>query len=109
MRRKLAFGAAIVLVVVAAATGIAIAAGGDDEQPLTGSTYDRATAAALRHTGGGTVTETETGDGGAAYEVEVRLSDGRQVEVQLDENFRVLGREADDDGAGDTDEGAGDD
>jgi uncharacterized membrane protein YkoI len=100
MRRKLAFGAAVVLVFAAAATGIAIAAGGDDEQPLTGATYDRATAAALRHTGGGTVTETETGDDGAAYEVEVRLSNGRQVEVQLDENFRVLGREADDDTAG---------
>jgi uncharacterized membrane protein YkoI len=100
MRRKLAFGAAVVLVVAAAATGIAIAAGGDDEQPLRGATYDRATAAALRHTGGGTVTETETGDDGAAYEVEVRLSNGRQVDVQLDENFQVLGREADDDTAG---------
>ena len=109
MRRKLAYGAALVLVVAAAAAGIAIAAGGDDEQPLTGSTYDRATAAALRHTGGGKVTETETGDDGAAYSVEVRLANGRQVEVQLDANFKVLGREADDDGAADEEERPGDD
>ena len=101
MRRKLAFGAAVVVVVAAAAAGIAIAAGGDDEKPLTGPTLDRAPAAALRHTGGGTVTEPETGDDGGAYEVEVRLSNGRQVEVQLDERFAVLGQEADDDGASD--------
>ena len=108
MRRKVVFGAAIVLVLAAAAAGIAIAGGGD-EQPLTGTTLDRATAAALRHTGGGTVTETETGDDGAAYEVEVRLADGRQVEVRLDERFAVLGQEADDDGANDEDEGSDDD
>jgi hypothetical protein len=102
MTRKLALGAAVLVVLAAAATGIAVAAGvGDDEEPLTGSTLDRATAAALLHTGGGTVVETETGDDGAAYEVEVSLPNGRQVEVQLDENFNVFGREADDDGAGD--------
>jgi uncharacterized membrane protein YkoI len=109
MKRKLAFGAALVLVVAAAAAGLAIAGGGDDDQPLTGSTYDRATAAALRYTGGGTVTETEVGDDGAAYEVEVRLANGRQVEVRLDRSFAVLGQEADDDGAGDREEGADDD
>ena len=108
MRRKLAFGAAVILVIAAAATGIAIAAGGDDDQALEGKTLAQASAAALRHTGGGTVTEAETGDDGAAYEVEVRLPSGGQVEVRLDENFTVLGQSADDDGAGD-EEHAGDD
>jgi hypothetical protein len=99
MTRKHALIAALVLVLAAVSAGIAIAAaGGGDEQPLTGSTLDRATAAALEHTGGGTVTETESGDDGAAYGVEVRLADGSQVEVNLDENFKVIGEEADDDG-----------
>jgi uncharacterized membrane protein YkoI len=109
MRRKLTFGAAVVLVVAAAATGIAIAAGGEDDEPLTGKTLTQASAAALRHTGGGTVTETEVGDDGAAYEVEVRLADGRQVEVRLDADFDVLGQETDDDGAGHEEDGPGDD
>jgi hypothetical protein len=109
MKRKVTFGAALVLVLVAAAAGIAIASGGDDEQPLTGTTLEQATAAALRHTGGGTVTETETGDDGAAYEVEVRLANRRQVEVRLDERFVVLGQETDDDGGAHEGENGGSD
>ena len=108
MRRKLAIGAALVVVLGAAAAGIAVAAGGDDDEALTGTTLARAKAAALRHTGGGTVTEAEVGDDGAAYDVEVRLPSGRQVEVMLDRRFAVIGREADDDGAAE-DEGADDD
>jgi uncharacterized membrane protein YkoI len=78
----------------------AAAAGGDPDQQLTGATRDRAVAAALAATGGGTVLETEAGDDGVAYGVEVRLADGRQVEVQLDQAFRVVGREADEDRPG---------
>jgi uncharacterized membrane protein YkoI len=88
--------------------GVGVAASGSDDKPLRGSTYDKATAAALEHVGEGTVTETEIGDDGAAYEVEIRLDNGSQVEVQLDSNFDVTGSEADDDGAGDTDEGGDD-
>lgn len=69
----------------------------DSDTPLTGSDLDRAVAAALEHTGGGEVTETETGDDGAAYGVEIRLDDGSQVEVNLDAEFNVIGSEADDD------------
>ena len=84
-------------------TGAAVAAtSGDDEEPLTGSNLDKATAAALEETGGGTVVETEGGDDGAAYSVEVRLDDGSQVEVNLDKNFNVIGNEADDDGPNDS-------
>jgi len=109
MTRKIAVIAALVLVVGAVSAGFAIAAGGGDDKPLTGSSLDKATAAALAHTGGGTVTETEVGDDGAAYGVEVRLADGRQVEVNLDANFNVIGAENDDDGANDKDDGPNDD
>jgi hypothetical protein len=46
------------------------------------------------------VTETEAGDDGAAYGVEVRLPDGRQVEVNLDQSFNVIGQEPDEDQPG---------
>jgi hypothetical protein len=108
-RRWLA-GGALAVVAVGAGTGFAIAAAGDDDQPLKGSDLDQATAAALEHTGGGTVIETEVGDDGAAYGVEVRLDDGSVVEVSLDENFDVTGDESDDDGAaGEDEDGAYDD
>jgi uncharacterized membrane protein YkoI len=101
MTRKLALGGALIVVLAALTAGIAIAAGGgDDDEPLTGSTRDRAVNAALEHTGGGTVQETEVGDDGAAYGVEIRLDDGRQVEVNLDEDFNVIGQEEDDDTPG---------
>lgn len=103
-RTKLIAGTIAAVAVIGVGAGFTIAADGDD-QPLTGTAYDRATAAALDHVGEGTVVETEVGDGGAAYEVEIRLDDGSHVEVQLDENFDVTGTEADDD----TDEGGDDD
>jgi uncharacterized membrane protein YkoI len=98
-------GAAAAAVAVAAGTGIAVAAGGDDDStpPITGSALERASAAALQETGGGRVTETEAGDEDGAYEVEVTL-DGRQVDVHLDEDFKVRSTEGDDDrGAADDD------
>ena len=73
-------------------------------QPLTGTSLEQASTAALAHTGGGEVTEAEVGDDGAAYEVEVRLADGRSVEVQLDAQYQVTGEEADDDDGGAADE-----
>jgi uncharacterized membrane protein YkoI len=104
-RRKLIAAAASVVAVAGVTGGMAIAAGStDDDQPVTGSTLEEATQAALAFTGGGTVTETEVGDDGAAYGVEIRLSDGSQVEVELDENLRVIGQEADDDGGSEPDE-----
>jgi len=84
-----------------AATGVA----GDSEQPITGAAYEKASAAALKHTGGGRVTETEVGDEDSYYEVEVTLDDGRQVDVQLDENFNVIGVKVDDESEdGDSDD-----
>jgi hypothetical protein len=77
--------------------GSAVAAGiGDDdeaERSITGASLQKATAAALDHVGGGRVTETEVRDEEGFYEVEVTLEDGSQVDVHLDESFRVLGQE----------------
>lgn len=91
-------GTALALAAIGGATGFAIASA-DDDRPLTGDALERARAAALAHTGGGSVIETEVGDDGAAYGVEIRLEDGSVVEVALDRDFRVIGDETDDDGA----------
>ena len=109
MKKRIGIVAGIVLALGAVTGGIAIAAGAGDDKPLTGSSLERATDAALKHTGGGEVIETEVGDDGAAYGVEVRLDDGRVVEVDLDSDFAVIGQEADDDGANDEDEAGEDD
>lgn len=100
-RTKWIVGGALALAVVGGGAGVALGGAGDDDAPLTGSALEQASAAALEHTDGGTIVETEIGDGGAAYGVEVRLDDGRTVEVSLDQDFQVIGRTADDDGAGD--------
>jgi peptidase YpeB-like protein len=94
-RKKLIIGGIAALAAIGFGAGAAIAQG-EDDRPLRGTSRERATKAALEHVGGGTVTETEVGDDGAAYGVEVRLSDGRQVEVQIDENFSATGVEQDD-------------
>ncbi len=84
------------VVAVGVGGGVALAASaGDDDTPITGPDLARAEAAALAYTGGGTVTETEVGDEESYYEVEVTLPDGRQVDVELDENFVVVGSSTD--------------
>jgi hypothetical protein len=100
MRRRTRWIVAAGLAVAVAGGVAAAATGGDADQELTGTTRDRAVAAALAATGGGTVLETEAGDDGAAYGVEVRLAEGRQVEIHLDKSFRVVGQEADEDHPG---------
>ena len=94
-------GGALALLIALGGAGLAIAnrGGKDTDTPLRGNALERATQAALTHTGGGSVIETEIGDGGAAYSVEIRLGDGSVVEVQLDAGFQVIGQESDDDGA----------
>jgi uncharacterized membrane protein YkoI len=86
--------------VIALGLGIAGAvtasqAGDENEQPIRGAALDRATEAALAHMGGGTVTGTEVGDEDSLYEVEITLDSGRQVDVQLDENFEVVSADTD--------------
>jgi len=114
MRDKLKGAVVAVVVIAALAVGgaaIAGAAGGDDDdsdKPISGSALDRASSAALDHTGGGQVTETEAGDEEGYYEVEVTRGDGSQVDVHLDRDFNVLGAQGDDDGSGE-DDGPNDD
>ena len=97
-------------VLVGAASGIAAANIPDSETPITGPALEQASEAALSHTGGGVVTDTEVGDEESLYEVEVTLDDGTQVDVQLDEAFEVVGTETDDhDEDDDEDEGHDDD
>ncbi|MFN0027953.1 MAG: hypothetical protein ACKV2O_12365 [Acidimicrobiales bacterium] len=87
---KLAAAAVAAGLVGAAAVGIA-AAQQDSEVPITGAELTEASAAALAHTGGGRVTETEVGDEESYYEVEVTMDDGTQVDVQLDRDFNFVG------------------
>lgn len=99
-------GAALALGTVGVGAAMVGASSGDDQEPaISGDALDRASAAALAHTGEGRVTDTEVGDEDSYYEVEVTLDDGSQVDVQLDEEFHVVDATADhEDPAGDTDE-----
>ena len=99
MRRRLMLIAAGVVAVVGLVLGgaaIADARQGDDGKPLSGATLQRASAAALKATGGGRVNETEyDSENGATYEVEVIKPNGSQVDVRLDEAFNVVVVEGD--------------
>jgi uncharacterized membrane protein YkoI len=103
--------AAAFAAIVAGGVGIAAAGGNSDstegpDTPITGDALQKASEAALAETGGGRVTGTEVGDEESYYEVEVTRDDGSQVDVQLDENFAVVGSAADhEDSPGDSDEG----
>jgi len=98
---RIVIGAAALAGAAAIGTaGVAIAggAGGEDanERPISAAALQRAEAAALDHTGGGRVTDTEEGDEESLYEVEVTRADGSSVDVQLDKDFKVVGDKADD-------------
>ena len=101
-------GVALAVAVIGGGTGVVVAGGGDDdeaERAITGTDLEKASAEALKHTGGGRVTGTEVGDEESYYEVEVTLDNGNQVDVQLDESFNVVGDEGDDsDGEGGSDD-----
>ncbi|NIJ04729.1 PepSY domain-containing protein [Frigoribacterium faeni] len=71
------------------------ASSSDDE--LVGADYDQAAAASIAAAGGGTVTDADrSDDGDVAYEVDVRLDDGTEVDVDLDASFAVLRTDVDD-------------
>jgi hypothetical protein len=96
--RKSAVVAGVVVVVGAGGVGAAAASGGPTEGPdvpITGAALQRASEAALAQTGGGRVTGSEVGDEESYYQVEVTLDNGHQVDVQLDEDFEVVGHETD--------------
>jgi uncharacterized membrane protein YkoI len=91
--KRVVIGVAALAALALGGAAIAGATGGDDdgsERAITGNALDRASSAALEHTGGGKVTGTEAGDEEGAYEVEVTRADGSQVDVHLDKGFNVL-------------------
>ena len=107
-RTRWIIAGAVALGLLGGGAGIALATGTqheDDgtERPITGDALNKAKAAALEHTGGGRVTETEAGDEEGYYEVEVTRDDGSQVDVHLDRSFHVIDSSAD--GRGDDDSG----
>ena len=94
--KRIAVVIASASVLTAGAVGGAFAVAGDDDatdRPIPAVDLEQAERAALDETGGGTVTETEVDDEESKYEVEVTLNDGTQVDVQLDEDFEVVGTE----------------
>jgi hypothetical protein len=103
-RTKWILAAGLAVAGVVGGAGAVMASGADDDAPLTGEQRDKAVAAAKAHVGDGDVTDTEVGDDGAAYGVEIRKPDGSQVEVNLDRDYRVTGTEANDDSEADDDE-----
>ena len=88
-KRKLWIAGGVLVLLMAIGGTTAVAVIGDDG-PLTGETLKKASAAALEAAGGGTVTDTESGDEDGAYEVEVTMADGSQVDVHLDSDFKFI-------------------
>jgi hypothetical protein len=68
-------------------------ANGKTEEVLTGDNATKAKAAAEAAEPGATVLRAETDAEGAAYEVHMTKSDGSQVTVKLDSNFKVTSTE----------------
>jgi hypothetical protein len=102
VRRRTAWiiGAAVAAAALGGAT-VAVAAGnlvvddltsnGGSQSTLSQADRDKAVQAALAKVGPGTVTDVEGGgDPGSAYEVEIRLNSGAEVEVNLGPDFQVL-------------------
>ncbi|NGZ99857.1 hypothetical protein G5V59_04950 [Nocardioides sp. W3-2-3] len=94
LRRKRVVLPALATVAALAVGGTVWAASADD---VSGDERDRVAAAATKAAGGGEAVEVERSDDrGEAYEVEVR-TDGREVEVTLDEDLKPVAEDRDDD------------
>jgi len=96
--------AAAVAMLLLLGAGVAYATGGDSSAQPTGGNIEKAKSAALDHTKGGSVTETEVGDEEGYYEIEVTSDDGTQADVHLDRDFNVLSTSADNESPDDKDE-----
>ncbi len=96
-KRTVAIGVGAAFAATAAIGGVAAATGGDDgDETVSGPQADKATAAALEATHGGTANSVERdGENGATWEVEVTRPDGSTVDVRLDENYQLVVIESD--------------
>ena len=93
--KRILTGALVAVAAVGAVASVA-AVTDDGDNTVTGRDADRATAAALRLTHGGTANSVERdSENGATWEVEVTRTDGTTVDVRLDENFRKVVIEGD--------------
>jgi hypothetical protein len=87
-----------IAIAIVAAAGASVLVGGaiayaanDSEGGVTGPGANRARAAALQATGGGTAAAVERdGEHSGTWEVEVRRIDGSVVDVRLDTNYRLI-------------------
>jgi uncharacterized membrane protein YkoI len=71
----------------------ATVAHGPGETLLTGTTAEKVRAAALAAVPGGTVIRVETDSDGSKYEAHMRKSDGTEVTVKVDANFKATATE----------------
>jgi hypothetical protein len=89
-------GSALVLALGGATIARATGAFGDGDAGISGPAAERAKAAALAITGGGTANAVERdSEDGATYEVEVTRKDGTTVDVRLDESLGLVVIEGD--------------
>ena len=105
MKRKLLVTGAAVIVMAAGGAGAAFAVGGGGEAgegSASGPAADRASAAALTITGGGTANAVERdSEKGATWEVEVTKPDGTTVDVRLGADYGLVVVDSDSESAAD--------
>jgi len=103
-KTKVLVGAAALLLAGVAGTAAAVAGGDDGDGTVMGPEADRATAAALEITRGGTANAVERdSEDGATWEVEVTRPDGTTVDVRLDEHLRLVVVDGDSESSDDDD------
>jgi hypothetical protein len=100
LHRRTLIIAGTVTALAAGGTGAGLAlAGGDQGEGATGPDAERAKAAALAITRGGTANAVERdGENGATWEVEVTRRDGTTADVRLDDRLALVVAEADREG-----------
>jgi hypothetical protein len=105
-RKHIAVGG-LVVALSAGGVGAAVAAGGgeDAQEQVSGPGADKAREAALAAHPGTANSVERDGENGATWEVEITGTDGKTVDVRLDENYKVVVIEGD--GDAHEDEGGG--
>lgn len=108
LRRKRVILPTIAAVAALGVGGTVWTASANDD--VQGGERDRVGAAAVEAAGGGTAVDVESSDDrGEAYEVEVRMDDGTEVDVILDQDLNVVSQEAEGRDDNDDNETEGDD
>jgi len=95
-RKHIAVGGAV-LAISAGGVGAAVAGGESEEagEQVSGPGADRAREAALAHHPGTANSVERDSENGATWEVEITGTDGKTVDVRLDENYKVVVVEGD--------------